>query len=677
MSKQLSIIDQFNTLDGKTVEVSVLTGMHRQLCKRKVLRPEHKQIKKKLKAAIKAAGKSGRIKLTLSEKVKATSPRKGTGIKNKPPRASEFLEGIPVLNASEIQELGIEPEPMGAVTGNDVYQLITDMIVKAMAKSEFPWRKPWKAINTYGFAASNFMTKKAYRGINAILLNFFAPALRGKEWDIPYFMTFKQIEKRGGKVKKGSTGYIITYFEEIFKYKGKRVTRLEYTEMQRRGEEEELTSFPVLRYYKVFNADDIEGIDWGLKKVDPKSLRKADSIAVAEEIVSHYPKPQPQIINEQANRAFYRGGLSDVINMPAVEQFRTDQEYYGTLFHELIHSTGAKKRLDRLRSGQKGSKNYALEELVAELGASFLNGESGILFHTLNNSAAYLKWWKQELLKFIKDDNRFFMKAAGQAQKAADYILQPDSKGVPKYRRTNSPKKDRKPKKRNSSSKKPVGSKKKDLNATLAGPPDNNGNVIPVAELLNMEFEILPFSGKWADFMQYVPRNVCTAIYGKEGAGKSSFAWKFADYLTQFGPVLYNVVDQGLNAMTVKVITDAKVKNIDKIGTSDAGSLDALEKDMEGYQFVFIDLINNYNITPEAFRDFKRKHNDKSFHLVFETLKDKVGTFKGQGSWMNIVDAKIHLDTFLATNSKRCGNGQFDVWPGCPHREVEPEPQTL
>lgn len=102
--------------------------------------------------------------------------------------------------------------------------------------------------------------------------------------------------------------------------------------------------------------------------------------------------------------------------MPEKELFFSDEEYYSTLFHELVHSTGHNKRLNRLKVGKE---NYAKEELIAEIGNAFLCAETGIEQITLENSTAYIKNW----LGALKSDEKYIIFAAAQAQKAVDYIL--------------------------------------------------------------------------------------------------------------------------------------------------------------------------------------------------------------------------------------------------------------
>lgn len=330
------------------------------------------------------------------------------------------------IGGIEILSQHPDNETLGSVVGSDVYKVINEMVLKAIDQKELVWRKPWSSINHYGFSATNFISKNEYRGANSFLLNFLIPYLRGKKWKNPYFMTFKQIEEKGGKVKKGAEGYFVTYFQMIYKLGNESITEEEYWSKYVLCANDEfdfcqdLKAIPMLRYYKVFNGDDIEGIDWKLKKVKPKS--KEQKIESAEDIWINYPVKAPQLIHSDPDSAFYSPS-KDIINLPVMEAFKNPQEYYGTLFHEMIHSTGHPTRLKRAGGKKFGDKAYSFEELVAELGACYLNGESGILFHTINNSAAYLKGWRSRLKRYINEDEKFFFSAASKAQEASDYIL--------------------------------------------------------------------------------------------------------------------------------------------------------------------------------------------------------------------------------------------------------------
>ena len=131
--------------------------------------------------------------------------------------------------------------------------------------------------------------------------------------------------------------------------------------------------------------------------------------------------PAPPEIRHGGRQAFYQLA-ADAVTMPDRELFAEPAEYYSTLFHELTHATGHPSRLDRKGVGDGirpfGSPTYCREELVAEMGAAYLCGAAGIATATLDNSAAYLRNWIAKL----KGDATLAVKAAGAAQKAADYI---------------------------------------------------------------------------------------------------------------------------------------------------------------------------------------------------------------------------------------------------------------
>jgi len=130
--------------------------------------------------------------------------------------------------------------------------------------------------------------------------------------------------------------------------------------------------------------------------------------------------PQRPTLHYEEPRAYYRP-LTDAINMPRPELFDSPEKYYSTLFHEMTHSTGHERRLNRSTLTDLcpfGSTSYSKEELVAEMGAAFLCGVCGIKNRTIDNSAAYIASW----LRVLKNDKQMVILAAAQAQRAADFI---------------------------------------------------------------------------------------------------------------------------------------------------------------------------------------------------------------------------------------------------------------
>ena len=177
-------------------------------------------------------------------------------------------------------------------------------------------------------------------------------------------------------------------------------------------EEEEI---PMLRYYNVFKVgEQTEGIETKRKEID----KKHNPIKEAEALINNYEDKPLMTSNNEG--AYYQPDL-DIVNVPKKNHFYNIHEYYSTMFHELVHSTGHEKRLNRAgvtNFDRFGSERYSKEELVAEIGASMLCGVAGIEHKTIDNSASYIKSWLQAL----EDDKTLIVKASQQAQKSSDYI---------------------------------------------------------------------------------------------------------------------------------------------------------------------------------------------------------------------------------------------------------------
>jgi len=283
---------------------------------------------------------------------------------------------------------------------SDVYQIVTDKIIAMLEKGTIPWRKPWSCVGGRPAMPMNLVSKRPYRGINVWML-----ASAG--YQSPFWVSYKQAEKLGGSVRKGEQSTLAVFWK--------------------RGEIEdketgEMKKTFLLRYYRVFNVEQCEGLGKHLPKVEkPKGkTKKFNPIAEADKIVEGMPK-RPEI-RHQGDSASY-SPLFDIVKMPIRETFENEPKYYTTLFHELTHSTGHASREGRFAGCQEdakqfGSETYAKEELVAEMGAAFLCAVSGIE-NTADHSAAYIKGW----LKALKDDRKMVVHAAAAAHRAADFIL--------------------------------------------------------------------------------------------------------------------------------------------------------------------------------------------------------------------------------------------------------------
>ena len=347
------------------------------------------------------------------------------------------------------------------VPAADIYNMITDKIIKMLKSTKASdYKKTWE--DDAFFIPINFESKKPYRGVNRMLLQERIGLTEA--FANPYFLTFKQIKKHKGTLKKGAKGYEVVYYSIRYVVPAdKNSGRKAYSSTnahkvidfldKHKLPENIVTRIPMIRYYNVYNGEDIIGIDFKLPEVKigravPDTAPENQAAAL---IVENYPNPPA--IKHGGNEAYYK--LSeDLVRMPKIEQFDSVNDYYRTLFHELTHSTRHESRLNREKiSFRFGDSGYAKEELVAEFGAVFLSAWAGIMWYNNKNHAAYLKGWNSAI-KEAENDNKFLMKAASLAQAATDYILNLDAAGQPAFlSKYEKPNKAEKPKKKASASK--------------------------------------------------------------------------------------------------------------------------------------------------------------------------------------------------------------------------------
>ena len=296
----------------------------------------------------------------------------------------------------------------------DNYGKITDRLIEALENGDVPWRKPWKTARG-GSGLQNAVSGRNYSGINPILLNL---TMHSEGFTDPRFLTYKHAVKLGGHISRGSKGTRVAFW--IIK---KIVTEDDD------GEQVARKRFS-LGTHTVFNVEQAESLT--LEPLgDVSNLTTHEPVAAAEKILGLYPdKPSVELVGSQASYS----KVADRIKIPQPELFKSPSEFYSTLFHEMVHSTGHKSRLGRktLTDFHRfGDPEYSKEELVAEFGAAFLCGDSGILPTTLENSAAYIRGWLDVLTVEDKEgkriNNKLAVHAASQATKAANFI---QGKGV-------------------------------------------------------------------------------------------------------------------------------------------------------------------------------------------------------------------------------------------------------
>lgn len=265
---------------------------------------------------------------------------------------------------------------------NELFNLINGQLIAALSQGTIPWRRAWKV----GLPA-NLLSKKIYNGINFLNLCL-------KEYPSPYYVTYLQCQQKGGTVIKGEKGNWVIFWDvkqvstDVSNPESKRV--------------------PILRKSIIFNLAQTTLFE---------QLNDERQIVSCEQIISGM-NVKPVILNNTL-RCMY-SPLMDYISLPCLNDFETSEEYYSSLFHELIHWTGHVSRLNR-KTINFGENNHSFEELIAEIGSAYLCALTGISPKTLDNQAAYINGW----MKLAESGEHIFIKAAIEAQKAVNFITNP------------------------------------------------------------------------------------------------------------------------------------------------------------------------------------------------------------------------------------------------------------
>ena len=289
---------------------------------------------------------------------------------------------------------------------NKANQEITDKVIAYIQSNEaLPWTQPW-----FGTAwPVSHLSGKRYSLLNAMAIFMSDEAFGfGKASE---YITWNQIQKTANAhLRKGSKGQRVYFYSTFDK-----------TETDKDGNTI-IRQVPFLKTYTVFNVDDCEGISrkWQTKITNPANT----PIETVEAVINKYISRNNIEIRHERNEAFY-SIKSNYINIPVISNFRSTEDYYNVLMHELTHSSG--KFLGRFKEGDStspfGSPDYSREELVAEMGASFLLNHFGIAnTHTLKQNAAYVKSW----IRALRNDVTLITVAANKAERAVQYILGED-----------------------------------------------------------------------------------------------------------------------------------------------------------------------------------------------------------------------------------------------------------
>jgi len=291
----------------------------------------------------------------------------------------------------------------------DVYSRVTNHIIDELERGVLPWLKPWNAEHAAGRITRPLRHNGVpYNGVNVLML-WAAAELQG--YACPFWLTFQQAKELGGHVKKGEHGSPVVYASTFKK-----------TETADDGQQVE-SEIPFLREYTVFNAEQCEDLPRHFYQLSDPPKETLQRIDAAERFFAATGAD----VRHGGNRAFYTMA-TDHVQMPPFECFRDAESYCATLAHELTHWTRHPSRLNR-EFGRKrwGDEGYAVEELVAELGAAFLCADLQIAAEPRPDHASYLHSW----LTVLKQDKRAIFSAASHASRAVEYLHSRQPVAVP------------------------------------------------------------------------------------------------------------------------------------------------------------------------------------------------------------------------------------------------------
>lgn len=275
-----------------------------------------------------------------------------------------------------------------------IYETITNQIVTAIEEGAGLYKMPWHRSRSDITNPQNMATKSSYRGLNIMTLWMIAEA---KQYASGTWATYQQWAEKGAQVRKGEKAASVFFWKNL-------------SEGDEPADSNEISRARfVARGYSVFNADQVDGYEAEAAPV----LSESERIAAADAFFSKIPAT----LEHGGNQCYFMPS-ADIVRMVPYSRFTDAPGYYSVLAHELTHWSGAKTRLDRDLSGRFGSESYAVEELVAELGAAFIAGRLGLPNDPRTDHAPYIASW----LKALKNDPRAIFTAASKAQAAADYL---------------------------------------------------------------------------------------------------------------------------------------------------------------------------------------------------------------------------------------------------------------
>lgn len=281
-----------------------------------------------------------------------------------------------------------------AVFNMNSYQQITNQIIANLEKAS-SWSDMINANTPIN------ITGRPYRGINLMLLS--SIGYKSRIWG-----TFHQIIKHGGRIRQGEKSSIVAFWSKY---------------LPKKTDEKQPKERWYLKIYRVFNTDQCDFLENNqyLEYLEDK-VNEDPISAVPNEVITDFLRREDISLQTAQKRIIpYYSPLKDLIKITDRKHYKNNDEYYMTLFHELIHSTGHPKRLKRFEAATTkfASEDYSFEELIAEIGANFLCAHTGVNPDFMN-SVSYIKGW----IPHLKEHPRWVVSAAAKSELAVNFILE-------------------------------------------------------------------------------------------------------------------------------------------------------------------------------------------------------------------------------------------------------------
>jgi len=305
-------------------------------------------------------------------------------------------------------------------TKEEFRKMVAEQFTNVLEEKDLDWVKEWHTNSVPLNAVSNHQ----YRGINQFYLSVISMT---KGWKDPRCMTFNQIAKIDKKamVRKGEHAFDVEYWfvrdrTKKFGEKDAFISFPDARKLLKEGKRQPEDFQPVAKYFKVFNAEQVQGLP--VMKVEQENKVEINQTDLVNTLSQEMNVP----INFDGGDNAYYSPKEDAIHLPAIESFKSEYAFNSTALHELAHSTGHPDRLNRSIKNIFGSEDYAFEELIAEMTSCFMAletvspeslDESNLSKYTENHKA-YVQSWAQS----IKDKPDILFKAIKEAEHAADYM---------------------------------------------------------------------------------------------------------------------------------------------------------------------------------------------------------------------------------------------------------------